>query len=139
MKKIIWMILSVIILCLACAAQASGKEPPAFTSIRDVLDHTEGNVAIVGHEDYTVLILEADGRYIRMAALSDGHAKDLYKAAAGEIFSVSAMEAFSDYAYTLPFSYTEELDEKPKSQTELDDLKGKTVRELMDEGFGPQY
>ena len=138
MKKIISLILAGLILCLAYAAQAAGEELPAFTSVRDVLDHTEGNLEIVSHEGYTVLILEADGRYIRMAALSDDHARDLYKAATGEDYSVSAMEAFNDYTYTLPFCYTEELNQMPKSRAELDGMKGKTVQELMDEGFGKE-
>ena len=111
MKKIILLIISLAILCPACAAQATGKEPPAFTSVRDVLDYAEGNAEIVAHEDYIVLILEMDGRRIRMVTLPDDHAKDLYKTATGETYSVSAMEAFNDYAYTLPFSYTEELTE----------------------------
>ena len=138
MKRIIWLLLSASILCLACAAQAAGKEPPEFTSVRDVLDHTEGDVVIVGREDYIVLILETDGRHIRMAALLDDHARNLYQTATGKDYSVAAMEAFNDYAYTLPFSFSEELAEKPKDQAELDELKEKTIQELTDLGFGEE-
>ena len=138
MKKTLLLVLSAIILCLACAAHAAGKEPPAFASVRDVLERTEGYLEIVGGEEYIVLILEEDGRYIRMAALTDDHAKDLYQAATGEDYSVSAMEAYNDYTYTLPFSYMEELDDTPMNQAELDGLKGKTVQELFDEGFGEE-
>ena len=138
MKKILSLIFSVIILCAACAAQATGEEPPAFTCVRDVLDHAGDNAVVEGHEDDTVLILETSGRYFRMVALADDHAKELYQAATGEDYSLSAMEAFNDYTWTLPFSYTEELAETPKSQAELDALKGKTIQDLMDEGFGKE-
>lgn len=135
MKKTVLLILSVIILCTACAAQAAEGELPVFTSIRDALDSTEGYAEIREHEDYIVLILEMDDRYIRMVVLPDDHAKELYRAVDAE-HSSAAMEAFDEYAWTLPLSYTEELPEKPMSQAELDGLKGKTFQELMDGGFG---
>ena len=138
LKIALLLILTAAILCLACVAQAEEKELPAFTSIRDVLDHGEGNVFIVGHADTIVLILDMDGRYFRMAALLDDRAKELYRASTGEDFNVSDMEAFNDYAYTLPFSMTEEITETPMDQAELDGLIGKTIQELMDAGFSKE-
>ena len=136
MKKIILLVLSVIILGTTCAARAAGKEQPAFTSARDVFDSMEGDVANRAYEDYIVLILETDNRYLRMVTLLDDHAKDLYKAIEADDYSLAAMDAFNEYALALPLSYTEELPEAPMSQAGLDGLKGRTVKELQDEGFG---
>ena len=135
MKKISLLVLSVILLCAACLARAAEEELPVFTSARDVFDSTEGDVANRACEDYLVLILETDHRYIRMVTMLDDHAKDLYKVVEAD-FSSSAVQAFNEYALALPFSYTEELPEPPLSQAELDELKGRTVQELQDEGFG---
>ena len=138
MKRIVLLLLSGIILCIASVAHTAEKELPVFTSIRDALDSTEGYAEIRERNNYIVLILDMDDRYIRMVVLLDDRAKDLYRAAEAEEFSTSAMEAFNEYAWTLPLSYTGELTETPKNQAELDTLKGKTVQELMDEGFGKE-
>lgn len=136
MKKTALVILSVIILCTACAAQVEEKGLPSFASIREALDSTEGYAGIVEHKDYIVLILETDGGTFRMAVLLDDHAKELYTAAQAEDYSTSAMESFNAYAWSLPLHSTEELAEMPMDQDALDRLKGKTVQELIDEGFG---
>ena len=138
MKKIALLILSVMILCTSCIAQAAEKDLPVFTSIRDVLDSTESYAIIQSHEDYIVLILEMDNRYIRMFVMLDDHANELYQAAEAERYSPAAIKAFEEYAWSLPLSYIGELTETPKSQAELDRLKGKTVQELMDKGFGKE-
>ena len=136
MKKITLLVLSVLLLCTICIAQAAEKERPVFTSARDIFDSMEGDIANRACEDYIVLILEMDNRYIRMVTLLDDHAKDLYKAIEADDYSISAMEAFNEYALRLPLSYAEEIPEAPKSQAELDELMGRTVQELQDEGFG---
>ena len=138
MKKCALLVLSVIILCTACIAQASEKELPVFASIRDVLDSTECYLSIQDHPDYLILILEMDDRHFRMVTLLDDHAKELYKSAEAQDHSTPAMEAFDEYAWTLPIVYTEELSETPISQDKLDELKGKTIQELMDNGFGDE-
>ena len=137
MKKIALLVLSVI-LCTACIAQAAEKELPVFASIWDVLDSTESYLSIQDHHDYLVLVLEMDDRHFRMVTLLDDHAKELYKAAEAQDYSTPAMEAFDEYAWTLPIVYTEELSETPISQDELDELKGKTIQELMNNGFGDE-
>ena len=108
MKKIALLVLSVI-LCTACIAQAAEKELPVFASIRDVLDSTESYLSIQDHHDYLVLVLEMDDRHFRMVTLLDDHAKELYKAAEAQDYSTPAMEAFDEYAWTLPIVYTQEL------------------------------
>ena len=138
MRKTALLILSIFILCTACAAQASEKDLPVFTSVRDAVDSTEGYAVIRDCSDYIVLILEMDGRYIRMVTLLDDPAKDLFRTMESEDFSTAAVKSFEDYAWALPLSCSEELPEAPKSQAELDALKGKTVQELMDEGFGEE-
>ena len=138
MKKKLLLILSVTILFLACAAQAEEEELPTFTSIQDALLNADGNVFIVGNEEYIVLILDMHGRYIRMAVLLDDYAKEIYKASTEEDSNVFNVEAFNDYAYTLPISMTEEITETPMDQDELDGLIGKTIQDLMDDGFSDE-
>ena len=136
MKKTTLLILTVIILCTVCAAQAEGNGLPVFASIQDVLDSTTGELIVQDHKDNIVLLMELDGKYLRMVTLLDDHAKDLYKPMEAEDHSVTDIKTFEAYAWALPLSYIEELPDVPKSQTELDDLKGKTVQELQDQGFG---
>ena len=138
MKKTVLLILSVFILCAVCAAQAEGNVLPVFTSIQDAADSTDDYIEIHDHSDDVVLIMERDGVYIRMVTLLDEHAKDLYKIFEAEDHSATAIKAFEQYAWALPLSYIEELPDVPKSQAELDSLKGKTIQELMDEGFGKE-
>ena len=138
MKKTALLVLSAIILCAVCVSQAEGKELPVFASIQEVIDSTDCHLEIHDHSDHIVLILEKDGRYIRMVTLLDDQAKDLYKNIEAEDHSITAIKAFEKYAWALPLSYTEDLPDVPKRQTELDELKGKTIRELMDEGFGKE-
>ena len=47
----------------------------------------------------------------------------------------AAFEAFSEYAWSLPVCYTEKITMKPKEPAELEALAGKTVGELLNEGF----
>ena len=138
MKKTALLILSFIILCTACAAQAAGEWLPVFASIREAIDSTDGCAVIRDTDDYSLLLLELEGRYFRIVTLLDDHAKDLHKAAEAEPEGsrTPALEVFDEYAWALPVSYTEELPDKPKSQADLDALKGKTVQELQDNGFG---
>ena len=136
MKKTALLVLSVILLCAVCASRAEGNELPVFATFRDALDSTKGYAEIREHEDYSVLILEKDGRYFRLITLLDDHAKQLHKAAEEE-YSTATAEACNAYTWALPVSSIEEL-EKPKDQAELDELTGKTVRALMDEGFGEE-
>ena len=137
MKKTVSLVLSVMILCAVCVSRAAGNELPVFASFRDALDSTKGYAEIREHDDYIVLVLEMDGRYFRMITLLDDHAKELYKTAEKE-YSTASMEACDSYAWALPLNYIEELADMPKDQAELDELKGKTIQELMDEGFGEE-
>ena len=135
MKRKAMVILCVICLCAACTAQAAGSGLPAFTSVRDALDSTEGYAVIRDNEEYIVLILEADGRYFRVVTFLDSRAKELYRAAMAD-YSTAAMEAFDEYAWSLPAGSVRELPEAPLGQAELDGFIGKKLRELMDMGFG---
>ena len=135
MKKTVSLVLSVIILCAICVSQAEGKELPAFASIQEVIDSADNHIEIRDHSNAVVLILEKDGRYFRMVTLLDDHAKELYQFVEAENHSITDIRTFEKYARALPLSYTEELPDVPKSQAELDELNGKTIQELMDEGF----
>lgn len=138
MKKPALLILSLIILCTACAAQAAENGLPAYASIRDALDSTDCYAEIRDNEDSVVLILCMEDRYIRIITLPDDYAKALYRAAEAKDFSRPAMEAFDAYAWKLTPAVIEELPGTPKSQAELDGLIGKSVRDLINEGFGEE-
>ena len=49
--------------------------------------------------------------------------------------SGKAFATYQTYAWSLPMAYTEELTAKPKEQAELDALDGKTVGQLLEEGY----
>ena len=137
MKKIISLILSAVILCTAAAAQA-GEAPPVFGTIREALDSAEGYAVVRDCEDCIILLLETENGYYRIITLLDDHAKELYRKTIEEDYSASAREALENYAWALPPDVAEKLPEAPKDRTELDSLTGKTVRELMNEGFGEE-
>ena len=97
MKKTALLILSLIVLFTACAAQAAENGLPAYASIRDALDSTNCYAEIRDNDDYVVLILDLEDRYIRVFTLLDDYAKALYRAAEAKDFSRPAMEAFAGF------------------------------------------
>ena len=131
MKQIALLLLSLIILCTACSAQAAEKELPVFTSIWDAVNSTEGYAEVHDNEDYAVLIVNMDDRYLRMFSLLDD------KTAKANDYPTDLLDVYAEYAWSLPLSCIEELPE-PLSQAELDGLKGKTLQQLMDDDFGKE-
>ena len=121
--------------CEICGAPARQENQIIFTDFRGAVDAAGRSAAVGGDIDYLAVASEKDGKYVRMVTLPDDHARALYMAAMSADDSGEAYEAYQDYAWSLPISYTEEFTVKPRDQAELDALAGKTVGELIDEGY----
>ena len=121
--------------CEICGAPSRQEEAPLFLSFRDVVNAAGENAAVGGEIDYLAVVTEKDGRYYRTVTILDDRAKELYTAAMEAEDSDTGFEAFHTYAWSLPVCYTEEITEKPKDQAELDSQNGKTVDELLKEGY----
>ena len=104
---------------------------PLFHTIREALDTSEGLAQISETDDFVTLILDRNGKYYRAVTMMDATAKELYQAAmaAG---TTAVFELFDEYTWRLPVSKTEEITAAAKEQTELDELAGAKVREIMD-------
>ena len=137
MKKIM-LILIAITVCLASVSLAEKTDTylNQVTNFSKAVDCAGEFVSVGGDIDYLSVVTEADGTFLRMVTLLDDHARELYMAAIyGENAGEEAVGAFNAYAWTLPVSYTEKITAKPKEQAELDALAGKTVGEILEEGY----
>ncbi len=121
--------------CKVCEAPLRQESPPRFASFRDAADAAGEFASVGGDIDYLAVVTEKDGKFIRMVTLLDDHAKELYMAVLGTADSGETYKAFQAYAWSLPVTYTEELTVKPKDQAELDQQAGRTVGELLAEGY----
>ena len=127
MKKLAALVLAILMFCSVYGVMAS--EDPYFHTIRGAL---EGYAAINETDDYVILILEKDGKTLRVVTMMDESAKELYQTAMAEEDS-SAFEMVDAYAWNLPVSYTEEITAMPLEQAELDALAGRAIRDIMRE------
>ena len=130
MKKFAAFILVMLMLCSVYGVMAS--EPSFYHTIREALNASEGYAAINETDDYVILILEKDGKTLRVVTMMDESAKELYQTAMAEEDS-SAFEMVDAYAWNLPVSYTEEITAMPLEQAELDALAGRAIRDIMRE------
>lgn len=121
--------------CEVCGAPFRPKSRPEFMSFRDAVDAAGEGAAIGGDLDYITVVAKKDGQYYRTVTMLDDQAKELYMATWGTEDPDAAYEAFNAYAWSLPVCYTEEITVKPKDQAELDAQAGKTVGELLKEGY----
>ena len=121
--------------CMICGAPLRREDPSLPASFRDAVEAAGEFFSIGGDIEYLAVLTEKDGKFIRLVTLLDDHAKELYMAAMAAEDSGETYEAFQAYAWSLPVTYTEELTVKPKEQAELDTLAGKTVGELLAEGY----
>lgn len=121
--------------CEICGAPSRQEDRPLFTSFRDAVEAAGEDAAVGGGTEYLTVVAEKDGRYYRTVTILDDRAKELYTAAMAAADSDAGLEAFQTYAWSLPVCYTEEITEKPKDQAELDAQTGKTVGELLEEGY----
>ena len=129
MKKTLVILLAALVML---ASVSLAEEPLTFWQAADAAGEF---AAVAGDVDYLALATEQDGKYIRVVTLLDDHARQMYMNALNADDSGEAFEAFQNYAWSLPVSYTEEFTVMPKEQAELDALAGKTVGEIMEEGY----
>lgn len=129
MRKFVALMAAITVL-FAAAALADD-----WMSFRNAVDAAGEYAAIGGDIDYLAVASEKDGRYFRSVTILDSRAKELYMAAMSAEDPGAGFEAFDAYAWSLPVCYTEEITAKPKGQAELDAQAGKTVGELLEEGY----
>ena len=106
---------------------------PAFATINEAQAAAEDGLASWGQPDYIIAALKTNGKYYRVITMLDDRAKELYRA--WETNDYSGYEVYREYAFALPVSRVEELIGMPMTQAELDALAGKTLPELLAEGF----
>ena len=121
--------------CSVCEAPLRPESQDRAVRFRDVADAAGEFVSIGEGLDYLTVVTEKNGKYIRTVTLPDDHARELYMASMGAEDSGKAFATYQTYAWSLPMAYTEELTAKPKEQAELDALDGKTVGQLLEEGY----
>lgn len=122
--------------CSICGAPARQETPRHVTvSFREAVDSADENSTVTADMDYLCGTLVEDGKYVRKVTLLDTRAKELYMSAVNAEDNGEALEAFDRYAWSLPVTYTEEITAVPKEQAELDALSGKTIGEIVKEGY----
>ena len=121
--------------CNVCGAPLRPESQDRAVRFRDAANAAGECVSIGEDLDYLTVVTEKNGKYIRTVTLPDDHARELYMAAMGADDSGKAFATYQTYAWSLPVAYTEELAAKPKEQAELDALDGKTVGQLLEEGY----
>ena len=134
MKKIIGILLAAVMLCgVFCAAADE-----LFATYGEALAAAGEQPAVCGRmESYTVA-LEKDGKFLRAVAELDEEGIKMNEAIMEEtdFDKIMAMrEEFDEYLNALPITYTEEITAVPVSQGELDAFVGKTIDEVIEEGY----
>ena len=117
----------------APAGSETQEDLPSFATINEALA-IPVPASLDSDDTAIVLGMEYEGKYIRVVAMLDEHAKELRRAAPRSD-DFSGWEAFDQYACELPVSRIEEFTERPKNQAELDALVGKTLPEILQEGY----
>lgn len=121
--------------CEICGAPFRQENEPVPMSFRDAVEAAGEYAAVGGDIDYLAVAASKDGCDYRTVTILDDRAKELYMAAMSAEDSDAAFEAFDAYAWSLPVCYTETITVKPKEQAELDAQAGRTVGELLAEGY----
>ena len=148
MKKIFIVLLALALSLSAALAEESPSLPEgnakapvvlwsqfAPVDFRTAVNAAEEPVSIGGDIDYLSLVTFKAGKHVRMVTLLDDRARELYMAAMARDAADNAYDVFSDYAWSLPVTYVEEITQKPKKQAELDALTGKTVADALQQGY----
>ena len=146
MKKILLMMLALAMLTSVAFAEEFSAVPESpeesiaapFATIGEAM-HAEGYTGIGGGDDeHYIVVVEAEGKYIRLVADTDEEAKKLGEATQEYVDADSleaAFEAYNAYIETLPIAYAEEITAQPIPQEELDRLTGKTLLEVEEAGY----
>lgn len=136
MKKILALLLSAMMLCMAFGTLAETMEP-LYATVGDALAAAGENPIAGGEEDYYAVVTEIEGKYYRSVAEADDHYRELQRAVwEAELEQMeAAFAAASEYEKTLPIAYSEAFTAVPMAQAEIDALIGKTIGALREMGY----
>lgn len=137
MKKVLLVVLALVLMAgVALADEASPAVP--FATVGEAMA-SEGYTGIAaGNDEHFVVVVEEDGRYLRLVADVDDEARRLGEATLNYVDAdtlEAAFEAYNAYLETLPVAYAEVITAQPKAQEELDALAGKTLLEVEEAGY----
>ena len=107
----------------------------APVDFRTAVDSSERPASVGSDIDYLCIVAFKAGKHVRMVTLLDDRARELYMATMSENMTEADIEAFENYAWSLPVTYSEEITAKPRPQADLDALTGKTAGEAAKDGF----
>ena len=129
--------------CEACSAPLERMEETPYKNFGDA--QGSGYSGSSFHRTYCAAAVERNGEYYRVITMYDEKARKLI----AESFAVDydedperyreASNRFFDYCVTLPVSYEEKITAVPAGQEELDGFAGKTLGEVLREGFSLEY
>ena len=108
MKKIIATILALTLLCAACAALAEGET--RYANFGEALDAAGEDAVVGGGEDYLAVIVEKDGKYIRVVTKLDDKAMEMDEAAMEAEDDMTEKEMDSFFVETLKKSLADMKD-----------------------------
>ena len=138
MTKIIVLFLAILMLCGLSAADAeTAKEIPNVLgmTIGEVALNFVENAEIVTYSgDEYAFLLNLDGKYYRAIAFLDDDIAEVYEAMS-KSGSQEGNDAYWDAVNGTRITVFEEITAQPLSREELDNLAGKTLDELFDDGW----
>ena len=70
-KKFLALMLAAVMLCAACPVLAEDAEPPMFATFGEALDAAGENPVFGGTNEYHAVVLEQDGKILRVVTLLD--------------------------------------------------------------------
>ena len=137
MKKVLLVLLALVFMTGTAMAEEGIPSVP-FATVGEAMNADAYTGVRGSDEEHFVVVVETEGKYIRLVADMDEEALRLYDAI-GKVPDVDSMEAaagaYETYIETLPIAYAEEITAEPVSQEELDALAGKTLPELEEAGY----
>lgn len=134
--KRIMAVLTLAALFAGAAAFAEEEQAaPLFATIGEAMEDDGYTGRAAGYAENYIVIVERDGKYIRVVAEMDEEGRRLNDAISEAEDIEAAFAAYDGHVMTLPVLYTEEFTAAPKAQAELDTLAGKTISGLEEEGY----
>ena len=133
MKKIMLVLLC---LALACPAFGAAAEAPAASPFRTLADALNSGPYEYFSAGYYFVLTKVNDIWWRVEAQLDDRYRELQDALNNAGDTQAAYQEFRDHVRELPVAFAEELPEQPLNPSDLDGYDGKTVRDLLADGFG---
>ena len=133
MKKILLVLLCLVLACPAFGAAAEAPAAPRFRTMADALNDSSSEYFSA---DYFIVLTEINGSWWRVEAQPDDRYRELLDFLSEAEDAQAAHQVFFDHVRELPAASAEELPEQPLSPSELAGYSGKTLRDLLADGFG---